>query len=57
MTRIVPVRIVSKTKQLKYIDVSGTTHTNLDVKQEKRIDDIDGSRDVSDSWSGFTRFF
>ena len=25
---------------LKYIDVSRTTHTNLDVKQEKRIDDI-----------------
>ena len=33
---------------LKYIDVSRTTHTNLDVKQERRIDDywnIDGSRD------------
>ena len=33
---------------LKYIDVTRTTHTNLDVKQEKRIDDywnIDGSRD------------
>ena len=32
---------------LKYIDVSRTTHTNLDVKQEKRIDDywnIDVSR-------------
>ena len=31
---------------LKYIDVTRTTHTNLDVKQEKRIDDywnIDGS--------------
>ena len=44
---------------LKYIDVSRTTHTNLDVKQEKRIDDywnIDGSRDVSDSWTGFTQF-
>ena len=24
---------------LKYIDVSRTTHTNLDVKQEKRFDD------------------
>ena len=36
---------------LKNIDVSRTTHTNLDVKQEKRIDDyrnIDGSRDLSD---------
>ena len=43
----------------KYIDVSRTTHTNLDVKQEKRIDDdwnIDGSRDLSDSWTGFTQF-
>ena len=44
---------------LKYIDVSRTTHTNLDVKQEKRFDDywnIDGSRDLSDPWTGFTQF-
>ena len=44
---------------LKYIDVSRTTHTNLDVKQEKRIGDywnIDGSRDLSDHWTGFTQF-
>ena len=44
---------------LKFIDVSRTTHTNLDVKQEKRIDDywnIDGSRDLSDSWTSFTQF-
>ena len=44
---------------LKYIDVSRTTHTNLDVMQERRIDDywnIDGSRDLSDSWTGFTQF-
>ena len=44
---------------LKYIDVSRTTHTNLDVKQVKRIDEywnIDGSRDLSDPWTGFTRF-
>ena len=44
---------------LKYIDVSRTAHTNLDVKQEKRIDDywnIDGSRDLSDPWTGFTQF-
>ena len=44
---------------LKNIDVSRTTHTNLDVKQEKRIDDywnIDGSRDLSDPWTGFTQF-
>ena len=44
---------------LKYIDVSRTTHTNLDVMQGSRIDDywnIDGSRDLSDSWTGFTQF-
>ena len=44
---------------LKYIDVSRTTHTNLDVMQERRTDDnwnIDGSRDLSDSWTGFTQF-
>ena len=44
---------------LKYIDVSRTIHTNLEVKQEKRIDDhwnIDGSRDLSDPWTGFTQF-
>ena len=39
---------------LKYIDVTRTTHTNLDVKQERRVDDywsIDGSRDLSDPWT------
>ena len=44
---------------LKYIDVSRSTHTKLEVKQEKRIDDhwnIDGSRDLSDPWTGFTQF-
>ena len=44
---------------LKYIDVSRTTHTKLDVKQERRIDDnwnIDGSRDLSDPWTVFTQF-
>ena len=44
---------------LKYIDVSRTTRTNLDVMQEPRIDDcwdIDGSRDLSDSWTRFTQF-
>ena len=44
---------------LKYIDVSRITHTNLDVKQEKRIDDywnIDGSRNLSDPWTGYTQF-
>ena len=45
--------------RLKYIDVSRTTRTHLDVMQERRIDDywnIDGSRDLSDSWTGFTQF-
>ena len=35
--------------------MSRTTHTNLDVKLEKRIDDywnIDGSRDLCDPWTG-----
>ena len=44
---------------LKRIDVSRTTHTNFDVKQEKRIDDywnIVGSRNLSDPWTGFTQF-
>ena len=44
---------------LKYIDVSRTTDTNLDVKLERRIDDywnIDVARDLSDPWTGFTQF-
>ena len=44
---------------LKYIDVSRTTQTNLDVKQERRIDEccnIDGSRDLFDYWTGFIHF-
>ena len=44
---------------LKYIDASRTTHTNWSVMQEHRIDDcwnIDGSRDLSDSWTGVTQF-
>ena len=44
---------------LKNIDVSRTTHTILDVMQEKRIDyywNIDGSRDLSDPCTSFTRF-
>ena len=44
---------------LKHIEVSRTTHTNLDVMQESGIDvywSIDGSRDLSDSWTGFTQF-
>ena len=44
---------------LKYIDVSRTTDTNLDVMHERRIDDywkIDWSRDLSDPWTGFIQF-
>ena len=38
---------------------SSELHTNLDVKQEKRIYDywnIDMSGDLSDPWTGFTQF-
>ena len=44
---------------VKHIHVSRITHTNLDGKQEKRIDDywnIDGSRDLFDPWTDFTHF-
>ena len=44
---------------LKFLDVFRTTCSNLDVKLERRIDDywnIDGSRDLSDCWTGFTQF-
>ena len=44
---------------LKYIDVSRSSHTDLDVMQEKRIDDywnVDSSKHLSDSWRGFTKF-
>ena len=46
-------------ESFNFIDVSRIAHTNLDVMQEKRIDDywnIDGSRDLSDFWTGITRF-
>ena len=44
---------------LKYIDVTRSTHTDLDVMQEKRVDDcwdVDSNRSLSDSWKGFTKF-
>ena len=44
---------------LKYIDVTRATHTNLDVLQEKHIDDdrnVDANRSLPDSWKGFTKF-
>ena len=44
---------------LKYIGVTRTTDTSLDVMLEENIDDywnVDGYRALSDTWSGFTRF-
>ena len=44
---------------LKYIDVARSSHTDLDVLQEKLIDDswkVDANRSLSDSWKGFTKF-
>ena len=44
---------------LKYIDVTRTTCTSLDVLLEKDTDDcwnLDGQRELSDAWTGFTRF-
>ena len=43
---------------LKYIDVTRSTHTQLDVMQEKRIDDywnVDHNRSLSDIWTFFTK--
>ena len=56
-TLLVERRIIPYSTEIH--DVSRTTRTNLDVMQESRIDDnwnIDGSRDLSDSWTGFTQF-
>ena len=44
---------------LKYIDVTRTTDTSTDVMSEKHIEDhwnVDGERELSDAWTGFTRF-
>ena len=44
---------------LNYIDVTGATHTNLDVLQEKRVDDcwnVDVNRSLTESWKGFMKF-
>ena len=44
---------------LKCFDVTRSTRTDLNVAQEKRIDDywnIDENRSLSDSWTGFTKF-
>ena len=44
---------------LKHIDVTRATSTSMDVMLVKSIDDywnVDGDRDLSDTWTGFTRF-
>ena len=44
---------------LKYIDVDRNTSVSLDVTLETNIDDywnVDGDRDLSNTWTGFTRF-
>ena len=43
---------------LKYIDVTRSAHTDLDVMQEKKIDDhwnVDSSKHLSDSWRSFEK--
>ena len=45
---------------LKYIDATRNTHTSLDVMSQKSIDEkwnVDGERELSGAWTGFTRFF
>ena len=37
---------------LKYIDVARAASTSLDVM----LENVDGDRDLSDMWTGFTRF-
>ena len=44
---------------LKYIDVAKSTHTDLEVVQEKHIDDywnVDSNRSLSGSWTRLTTF-
>ena len=44
---------------VKYIDVTRSTNTDLDVRQEQKIDDywnVNSSKHLSDSWRGFTKF-
>ena len=44
---------------LRHIDVARATSATVDVMLERRIDDhwnIEGDRDLSDAWTGFTQF-
>ena len=46
------------TYPLCYIDVTRSTRSDLDVMQEKRVDDcwnVDSNRSLSDSWKGFAK--
>ena len=53
MNRLIPDSIPNPTDF--FFGVARATHTTLDVLQEGRIDDywnIDGARDLTDSWTG-----
>ena len=44
---------------MKHIDVARRTHTSIDVLLEKQIEEywnVDGDRELSDAWTGLTRF-
>ena len=44
---------------LRKIDMTRTANATLDVMFERRTDDywiVEGDRDLSDAWTGFTRF-
>ena len=44
---------------LKFIDVTRTAYTSLDILFEKNIEDcwnVDGEKALSDAWTAFTRF-
>ena len=44
---------------MKYIDVTRTTCTSLDVLLQKNIEvywNVDGEKELSDAWTDFTRF-
>ena len=44
---------------LKYIDVTRTTHTSLDVLLETHIENywnVDEDQELSDAWTGSTRY-
>ena len=45
---------------LKYINVTRSTYADLDIMQEKRIDDcwnVETNRSLSDSWKRYTKFY